>query len=133
MGIYDKFSSDVELESRGVVLDFGNGEWVRIARAGGGNKKFLRLFEQLIKPHRRSISLGSMDDKKAEEVMHTVFAKTVVLDWHITGEDGADIPFSVENVVKVFQDLPEFFGNIKVEAENRANFKREQQEEESKN
>ena len=88
MGIYEKFSSDTELEKRGIVLDFGNGEWVRIARMGGGNKKFVQLFESLMKPYRRAFELGTMDDDKAAEIMHEAFAKAIVLEWNITGKDG---------------------------------------------
>lgn len=133
MSIYNSFNTDPELEKRGVILDFGNGEWVRIARAGGGNKKFIQLFESLMKPYRRAFELGTMDDEKAAKIMHEAFAKAIVLEWHITGPDGNEIEFNVENAIKVFQDLPEFFGTIKAEAENRANFRRKAQEEESKN
>jgi len=133
MGIYKAFTVDEELENRGVVLDFGDGEWVRVSRAGNGNKKFQKLLEHLIKPHRRAMSLGTMDDKKANEIMHEVFAKAVVMEWHITGEDGKEIPFSVENALKVFADLPEFFSTIKAEAENRANFRREELDKEKGN
>lgn len=133
MGIYEKFSSDTELEKRGIVLDFGNGEWVRIARMGGGNKKFVQLFESLMKPYRRAFELGTMDDDKAAEIMHEAFAKAIVLEWNITGKDGKPIEFNVENCKQLFEELPEFFATIKAEAENRANFNRKAQEEESGN
>lgn len=133
MSIYNSFTTDPELEKRGVVLDFGNGEWVRIARAGGSNKKFIQAFESLMKPYRRAFQLGTMDDKKAAEILHEAFAKAIVLEWHITDKDGKDIEFTVENAKKVFTDLPEFFGTIKTEAENMSNFKRQAQEEEAKN
>jgi hypothetical protein len=133
MSVYKTFTTDAELENRGVVLDFGSGEWVRVARAGNGNKKFAKLLEELMKPHRRAMTLGTMDDKKANEIMHRVFAEAVILDWRITGEDGKEIPFNVENALKVFADLPEFFADIKRESENRANFRREEQEKEKGN
>ena len=133
MSIYNSFTSDPEFEKRGIILDFGNGEWVRIARAGGANKKFIQLFEALMKPYRRAFELGTMDDEKAAKIMHEAFAKAIVLEWCIKGPDGKEIEFNAENAIKVFQDLPEFFATIKNEAENRANFKRKAQEEEAKN
>ena len=133
MGIYKAFTTDQDLEVKGIVLDFGDGEWVRISRAGGGNKKFIKLFESLMKPYRRAFELGTMDDKKAAKILHEAFAKAIVLEWNITDEDGKPIEFTVENAIKVFEDLPEFFGTIKTEAENRQNFRRAALEEEAKN
>lgn len=133
MGIYKAFTTDAELEVRGIVLDFGDGEWVRIARAGGGNKKFIKLFEALMKPYRRAFELGTMDDKKAAAILHEAFAKAIILEWHITDENGEPIEFTVENAIKVFTDLPEFFGTIKQEAEQRQNFRRAAREDEAKN
>lgn len=133
MSIYKAFTTDDELERRGIKLDFGNGQWVRIARAGGNNKKFVQLFTSLMKPYARAFQLGTMDDKKAAEILHEAFARAIVLEWNITGEDDQPIELTVENAKKVFTDLPEFFGTIKVEAENMANFRRQALEEESKN
>jgi len=133
MSIYKTFTTDQELENRGIVLDFGGDEWVRVARAGNGNKKFVKLLEQLMKPHRRALQLGTMDDNKANEIMHRVFAEAVILDWHITGSDGVAIPFNPENAIKVFADLPEFFAHVKREAENLANFRRDELDREKGN
>lgn len=133
MSIYKTFSTDEELEGRGVVLDFGDGQWVRITRAGGSNKKFIKLLEAMMKPHRRAVQLELLSDDKATEIMHTVFAKAIILEWKISDEEGKDIPFTLENALRVFKDLPEFFMQIKTEAENRSNFKRQSQEAEAKN
>lgn len=133
MGVYSSFQTDDELEKRGIVLDFGNGEWVRIARMGGGNKKFIQLFEASMKPFRRAFELGTMDNEKAAEILHECFAKAIVLEWHITGPDGKEIEFNVENAKRVFKELPEFFATIRQEAEKRSNFNRQALEEESKN
>lgn len=133
MSVYKTFQTDDELEKRGILLDFGNGEWVRVARMGGGNKKFIQLFEASMKPYRRAFELGTMDDDKAAEIMHECFAKAIVLDWNITGPDGEKIEFTLENAKRVFKELPEFFNTIRQEAEKRANFNRTALEEESKN
>lgn len=133
MGIYKAFDTDAELIQRGIVLDFGDGEWVRISRAGNGNKRFQQRFEALMKPHRRALELGTLDDAKATEVMHQVFAETIILEWNVTGPDGEKIEFTKENAMKLFKELPDFFMEIKRNAEDRANFRRQRLEDEKGN
>lgn len=146
MGLYQAYSTDKELEERGVILDFGDHR-VRIARAGGANLKFARVFEALTKPVRRAIHNESLSETKAKEIAHKAYAEAVVLGWDtpveedgkvvykpfIYGPDGEEIPYSKENVVKVFTDLPDFYVAIKTEAERISNFRREAQADESKN
>ncbi len=146
MGLYDNYRTDEELEKQGVVLDFGEYR-IRIARAGGANLKFARVFEALTKPVRRAIQNESLSEEKAKEIAHKSYAEAVVLGWDtpveengqivykpfIYGPDGEEIPFSKENLLKVFNDLPDFYATIKSEAERVSNFRREAQKAEAGN
>lgn len=146
MGLYEAYTTDQELEKGGVILDFGDHR-IRIARAGGANLRFARVFEALTKPHRRAIQNETLAEDKAKDIAHRAYAEAVVLGWdtpveedgkivykpYILGRNGEEIPFSKENVVRVFNDLPEFYLTIKAEAERISNFRREAQADEAKN
>jgi len=135
MGIHDNFKTDPEAEKRGVILDYGD-YWVRVARAGGANTAFIKALEAALKPVRRAIELGTLNERKAQEIGYTTFAEHIVLDWGgdgMTDEEGNVLPYSKENVVKQFTALPDFFLEIKKYAEDRTNFQRKAREEEAKN
>jgi hypothetical protein len=139
--IEEMFGTSNKLETSGITVRYGR-NWVRIARAGGANKEFARVLEDTMKPYRRAIQLDAMDEKLSQELMHDVYAKTIVLGW---GNDdlgdgllqlrknGEPLKFSRENVIKAFQDFPELFLDIVRNADQMKNFKNEALEEEAKN
>jgi hypothetical protein len=131
---YSTFKTNPSLETEGVVLDFGDAGKFRIARAGGANQRFQRRVNQLSKPHRHAISLGTIDPIVLDEIMRTSYAETIVLGWEdVTGEDGEPFPFNKENCMKLFSDLPELFGQIIKASQQVAFFKQEMNEASVKN
>lgn len=133
MGVYDSYRTETELEQGGVVLDFGDYS-VKIARAGGANLRFARVFEALTKPFRRAIQNETLSEDKAKDIAYQSYAEAIVLGWtNMKGRDGKEIPFSKENVIALFRDLPEFFLTIQQEAQRISNFRREAQKDEAKN
>ena len=74
-----------------------------------------------------------MSEEVGEKVLREVFAETVVLGWNgVTGRDGEQIPYSRENVKKLFEDLPDLFADIRDACALSANFNRDQQEDDAK-
>jgi hypothetical protein len=66
--------------------------------------------------------------------MVQAFAETVVLDWEgVLDREDNEIPFSSENVVKIFTDLPDLFDVIQEEASNLTNYLMEEIESDIKN
>src|SRR3546814_8248505 len=61
---YELFGTDTKSEKDGIILDFGE-FWLRIARAGGANKKFGRVLDAKMQPHRRAMQSGTLDDDLA--------------------------------------------------------------------
>lgn len=134
MGLYDRFSTDAALETGGIDLDFGSDGTITIARAGGANKKFGRVFSELMKPHRRDIDSGTLDDATADAILIEAYSRTIVLGWEgVTGRDGQSLPFTVENCVTLLTDLPELFGEIRTQAQRLANFQSAGREADAKN
>ena len=146
MGLYDTFSTDATKEVEGTWLDYGDFQ-VKIAYAGGANKKFTNLLEAKLKPLRRALDTGAISNERSNALLAEVYAKTIVLDWQtcpdtnkpdkmvqgIEDELGEIVKFSHEQVVKTFKALPNLFVDIRHQAESISNFKQEQLGEEAKN
>jgi len=142
MSLYKDFKTSDKLEVEGVR--FVNGTYAyTLARSGGANKKFQKLFERLSRPHRRHLENGTLDNLVAERLMREVFAKTVVIKWEtlqgedwvdgIELEDGAVVPATPDVLVSVFEDLPDLFTQITEDAKSTAYFRLEGMEEDAGN
>lgn len=148
MGLYSTFQTNPDLEKDGVWLDYGDFR-IRVARAGGANKKYLALAEKTFKPVRRSIEAGSMSNQRAEHLLMDVYSKAVVKDWEtkvtdpISGEeswkkgiedpDGDLLEVNAANIYQTFQNLPSLFLDLQQQADVIANFRAAELEEEAKN
>lgn len=132
MGIYKNYRTNHTSEIEGVLLDFGNGEKIRLARAGGSNKNFLRAAERL--QRKCAGEVRNRTEAEAARLLAEVYADSVVLDWEgVKDAEGKDLPFSRENVIKLLSDLPEFFAEVRARAEGLALFRDEALETDSKN
>lgn len=135
MSFYNTFKTDADLEAgAGVDLDYGEAGTITIHRAGGDNKKFSKVLAAKMKPYRRQLQNGTMDDEVAERLMAEVYAEAVIIGWEgVKDEKGKTLPYSKENVVKLLTDLPELFKDIQDQASTIANFRKEEIEAEAKN
>ncbi len=121
-GLYEIFETDCDLETKGLILKYGEIE-VTIARAGGANRKFASVMEQKMRPYRSSINTGTMEETLAQKLLAEAYSESVILGWKgVKGRDGKAIPFNKTNVVKVLLDLPDFFNDIREQSERVANF-----------
>jgi len=151
MGLQEQFATDVSLETQGIFIDYGN-DRVKIARAGGGNKKFAKLLERKTKPFRRAIAVGAFSAERSLSILREVYAETVVLDWEVNrgtetvqkwvkgivpkdaGMTGKNLlPVTPENVMKVFVNLPDLFIDLQQQAQAGALFRTEINEADSGN
>lgn len=119
---YELFGTDGDKEKAGIDLDYGDFK-IRVARAGGSNRRYFKVLEQKSKPIRRALATGAADPKQVSAIMREVFAETVVLGWEgVTDREGNELPFSKENAVKLFKDLPDLFADVQVQASSYAQF-----------
>lgn len=125
---YAHFQTSNNLEVEGVIIDYGDFK-IKIARAGGSNTRFSNAMMKHCKPHRKAIQSGTINDKVWRRLLAQIYAESVVLGWDgMVDAKGKDLPFTVENCVKLFIDLPDFFDQIISEAENFRLFKEEEDE-----
>lgn len=139
MSIYNNFKTDPKIEKEGLWLQFGVTEdekpiRIRIARAGGANIAFTKRMEHAVKPHRLSIQNESIDLSTINKISRQVYAETVVLDWeNIKDENGVTMDFTVDNVIKLFTDLPDLFTEVQQQAAKGALFRAEIRATDAKN
>ncbi|MDX9698647.1 MAG: hypothetical protein RBT55_03655 [Rhodocyclaceae bacterium] len=131
MSLYKLFKTDQNLETDGIFIEYGNASngapvRIKIARAGGSNKGFSKALEKATRPYRKAIQSGLLDNATADRLYKDVFADTVVLGWeNVEGPDGKALPFNRENVLKLFEDLPDLFADLREQASNVALFREE--------
>ena len=143
MGLSRQFATDVSLETKGIVIDYGT-DRVKIARAGGANKKYEKLLEAKTKHLRRALIVGAIDNEESMAILREVFAETIVLGWEVNtgtevdpkwekgiepkdaGEKGDKLlPCNAKNYKKVFINLPDLFTDIQQQAQAGALYRRE--------
>lgn len=131
---YSIFKTNTNLESgAGITLQYP-GFSITIHRAGGSNKKFATILAQKLKPHRQAFERGLLDDETSERIVLEAYAESIVVGWdNVKDEKGKLIKFSVENVKKLFSDLPELFADVKAQAANASLFRQEQEKTDIKN
>ncbi len=139
MSLYTQFETDREIEKTGIVLDYGFNSkkqpiQIRIARAGGANERYSKLLELRTKPYRRQIQNETLENAVAEKITKEVYAQTVVLGWTgVEDRDGNDMPFTQENCVKLFTDLPDLWSDVQSQSTRASLFRAEILEADAKN
>lgn len=136
--LYKEFGTDQDQERDGIWIEYGDeadGNYsIKLARAGGNNKRFAKVLERKSRPHRRKLETNTASAGLAEKLLIETFAETVVLDWkNITDAEGKEFPFSKKNCIKLFTDLPDLFAMIRDEASAMVNFQQVGLEEDEKN
>jgi hypothetical protein len=132
--IYDLFGMDDNMEKKGIWIDYGPAGSFLIARAGGSNQKFANILQAKTRPYKFQIDNELIDQETGQRLMYEAFAEAVVLDWEgVCDRDGNPIPFSQKNCVKLFEDLPDLFHDLREQASKLANFRQQSLEEAAKN
>jgi hypothetical protein len=123
---YKLFKTNPELEMNGVTSDFG-GMFITIARSGGANKTYQQVLSKRFKPYRSQLDRDTIDPDLANKIYAEVFASTIVKGWSdVTDEDDNPLPFTFENCVKLFLDLPDLFAEVQKKAADLSLFREEE-------
>ena len=131
---YELFATNQDLEAgKGVTLEYPGFEII-IHRAGGANKKFAKVLAEKFKPHRKKHEQNILDEDIANQILVEAYAESVIVGWNkVKDKEGKDMPFSVENCIKLLLDLPELFKDIQEQANSFATFKADIEAIEEKN
>ena len=145
-GMYQQFTTSEQLETNGVVVDYGDFR-VTIGRAGGANKRYMRALEVKTKPLRRAIQTETLPEDRGLEILQEVYASSIILNWETkTGTDedtGQAIwtvgiepppgspahssiglwPVNETNLIATFKNLPDLFVDLQEMAQKVALFR----------
>ena len=130
--LFAAFATDKQLEKTGIDLQFGfverDGQQVpveiTIARAGGANTRFDKVFEHKTKPYKRMIQTDSLDPEIGKKIMRETYAETVILGWkNVQDIEGEFLDFTQKNVLSIMEQLPDLFQEIQVNANKAALFR----------
>lgn len=147
MSLYNKMQTSSRLETEGIWLQIADNR-IKLARAGGKNTKFIVAAEKIAREHKRALDL--MGEAQGRKLFSKLFAEIVVLDWLVQTDDGTldeegvanddleegqrwkrGIPnpddsideFTVENIIKTFDNLPDLLRIVKETAEDASLFR----------
>lgn len=137
MSLYDQYATDAKKEAEGVEVTFppnedGSVPTFILAATSKSNQKYAKALDAATKPYRRN--MDAMKPETAEALYRDVFVKTVLKGWrNVQDRDGNDIPYSNENAVKLFTDLPRLYDDLNSRAGSIDLFREAQREEEAGN
>ncbi len=148
-GLFAEFKTDKDLETQGVQFTYTAGDGkpifrVRLARAGGANKKYDQVREEVYAPYRR---LAKLTEEMQSQAAREVFSRGVVVKntWEtfnrttnefmpgIEDETGEVVPATAENIARIMELLPDLYGVLVGESMSMHNYKNEAREQDSKN
>ncbi len=158
--LFEMFEMDVDLEREGIMVNYGSVKF-SLARAGGRNAAFKKLFSGKAKKYRHQIDNETLSDDVADKIMVESYAEAVVLGWWsrkenadgdaLLDKDGEEqwvdtievptadgkktknVKFSVPECIKLFTNLPDLFADVQRMAAKSANFRKLLDEEDEGN
>ena len=127
------FKTSPKAEAEGVELDYGD-FWIKVTRAGATNARFKKLFDKAMKPHRRAVANDTMNNEVAEHITREVWAESIVLGWGSKLGDGLmpyqgeALTFNVPNCIRLFDELPDLFIDVREQSMKLGLFQDDEQE-----
>ncbi len=120
MNIYELLQTDEKREQQGVKVPLGGKQYLLVARAGGSNRAFTTMlasrlmpYQRLLAKQQRLLKAGKLPSAKVsklvDRVTQEVYAQTIVLGWLIFDKEQGEIPFTTENCIRMFKEVPELF------------------------
>ena len=100
----NRFKADTALEDDGVCItvDAASGCRLKIARIG--NRRYREAMARRLKPYRRALRAGTLEDPVTERITAEVLAETVLLDWRGLERGGSAVAYSREAAAAILSD-----------------------------
>lgn len=149
--IFEAYATDESLERQGVEISadlLPDAKFI-VARAGGANEAFGKEGEKRFRPHRRAIEQGKLDTKEGTRIATELFIDTQLKGWsginvrkrddagNAMSENGEPVfealPFTRENAIKLFKQLPDLNLELQRKAQAMATFQRNDMAADAKN
>lgn len=142
MGLRNTFKTDKTAEQEGVEIEVDINEHnnqpitIRISRMSRTNKRYTKRLDAVTRPHMAAIQNETMNEAVASKMMREVFTDTVLLGWsnlpksELTGneDDKDDLPFTRENALALFEELPDLYDDWEARAKKASTFREQERE-----
>lgn len=129
MSLDSLFKTDPVVEAKGIEVQYNEQIFV-LARSGGSNTEYKKELTKTLKPLRRAIDTDLITDDQLLPKLIEVFAKKAVVAAYIESVDAEGnvartpgiqrkdgvLPFTVENLVKTFKELPELYRDLQAKS-----------------
>jgi hypothetical protein len=113
MDLKKVFGTSAKLEVEGVVVDLGDGGWVKVARAG--NPENRKMLKRLIAPHKAALRSDRLPDDVLEKLTIKAMSETILLDWGGLEDEGKPLPaYTKEQGVAYLTKYKDFRDQIAV-------------------
>lgn len=140
---YEMFDQDEKLEVEGIYLEYPLFR-VKVARAGGSNKRYNKVLQQKAKPYRRAIQTETLGEEIGEALMRNSFIDACVVGWDTReaaeGEgsswktntmhdaEGKVVPYNIDAVKALLTKRPELYRALQEDANRAALYRKEVRE-----
>jgi hypothetical protein len=112
--LHSLFSSNKDYEKDGVEFVISNTCSMVVRRFGGANVERVKSANaKYYKPYARIIQNGAMPEDQQRSLMIRAFVDACIVSWKgVCDDEGKEIPFTIDNAVKLFTELDELFESI---------------------
>jgi hypothetical protein len=130
--LHGTFATNKKTEEEGVELEIKpkdqpedkEGVVFKIRRFSPLNPRVQAAMAAHHKPYARQLEMGLLSPSKSLELNILIFLDISLVGWrNILDESGKEIPYSRENALKLFKDLPDLFEFVHKYAMDADNFK----------
>lgn len=135
--LYTNYKTDKTLEIQGIFFEAGELDEggvkkpirFKIARAGGANSNFTKAMERETKPYKRAIQTKTLSNDQANVLYQRAFVSSVLLGWeNVRDANNQDLPFTFDNAMSLFNDLPDLFNDLREAASDASLFREDELE-----
>lgn len=95
----------------------------RVRHFNAGNPKMKAAMASYYKPYARQIEMGTLDQRKSDEISIRIFVDACLVDWKGVEVDGQEVPCSKDVAVNLFMELPALFDSLMKYASDFNNYK----------
>lgn len=125
--LFAKYGTDRCLETEGASLDIDGATFI-LRRAGGANRRYRYALAEAARPYAKDFAdVQELSDQQIaleDEVTRHAYARAVIVDWFdVDGPDGAPLPFTRENFLRLVDACPDVWDRIRDFASQPDNFR----------
>lgn len=117
------FKTDEGLEQEGVDFAINETTSFRVRHFAATNPRVKAAMATHYKPFARQVELGTLDQKKNDEITVRLFIDVCLVSWKGVEIDGKEVELTKENATALFTRLPKLFDALWKHANDFSNYR----------